>query len=171
MKKYMKKHIIADSINHIARMKLFLLGTLFLFVACNGQKKATMQQDTAATNTGLELLVSDEHSGAEVSETIVIKDAKALKTFFSKINRTRKPGLPVPDVNFEKDMIVITCSGERNDGAMPTLMVKEETTSQMVLTTVLQPDKKNTSQAITSPFSIYKMPLTEKEIIFEKAKQ
>lgn len=152
------------------RMKLFLIGALFLFVACNGQKKATMQSDTLATNTGLQLLVSDDHSGAEVSETIVIKDVKALKSFFSKINMTRKPGLPVPDVNFENDMIVITCSGVRNDGALPTLIVKEETNSQMVLFTGLQSDKEKTSHAITSPFSIYKMPLTDKEIIFEVSK-
>lgn len=166
----MKKHIIVDLINLIARMKLFFIGTLFLFVACNGQKKATMQNE-AETNAGLQLIVSDDHSGAEVSETMVIRDAKALKSFFSKINMTRKPGLPVPDVNFEKDMIIITCTGERNDGALPTLLVKKETTSQMVLFTSLQTDKKNTSHAITSPFSIYKMPLTDKEIIFEAANQ
>ena len=98
------------------RMKLFLIGTLFLFMACNGQKKTTMQNG-AELNAGLQLVVSDEHSGAEFSETIVIKDVKALKSFYSKINMTRKPGLAVPDINFEKDMIVITCSGERNDGA------------------------------------------------------
>lgn len=167
----MKKHIIADLIKRIARMKLFLIGTLFFFVACNGQKKATVQKDTAAINTELKLLISDDYSGSEVSETIVIKDAKTLKSFFSKINMTRKPGLPMPDVNFEEEMIVITCSGERNDGALPTLLVKEETTSQMVLATVLQSARKNTSHAITSPFSMYKMPLTDKEIIFEEVNQ
>lgn len=167
MKMFTKKHIIVGLINHITNMKLFFVGILFLFFACNGQKKTTMQNSEASSNQ-LQLIVSDDYSGAEVSETLVITNLKELQLFYSKINMTRKPGLPLPDVNFEKEMIVITCSGERNDGSLPILMFKEETVSQMILSAELQLDKKNNSQAITSPFSIYRMPLTDKEIIFEE---
>lgn len=150
-------------------MKLFLVGTLFLILACNGQKKTTMQNSDPSRNQ-LQLLVSDDYSGIVVSETLVITNRKELQSFYAKVNRTRKPGLPLPDVDFEKELILITCGGERNDGSLPILSVKEETTSQMVLLTQLQVDKTYNSQAYTSPFSIYKMPLTDKEIIFEAAK-
>ena len=82
-------------------MKLFFVGILFLFFACNGQKKTTMQNNEASSNQ-LQLIVSDDYSGAEVSETLVITNLKELQLFYSKINMTRKPCLPLPDVNFEK---------------------------------------------------------------------
>lgn len=170
MKRYMKKLIIVDLINHIVKMKLFLVGTLFLFFACNGQKKTAMKNGEEL-NSGLELIASDNHSGAEISETLVITNYEALKLFYSKINMTRKPGLPLPEVDFKKEMVVITCSGEGTDSPLPTLKVKEETASQMVLSTDFLVDEKNTSQAITSPFSVYKMPLTDKEIVFQVANQ
>ena len=167
----MKKRIIVDLIKHIVRMKLFLLGTLFLLFACNGQKKASTEKEILAMDAGLELLIIDNHSGAEFSETLVIKDVIALESFYSQINRTRKPGLPVPEIDFNKEILVITCSGERNDGLVPIIRLKEETSSQVILFTELKTQENNTSPAITSPFSIYKMPLTDKEVIFAEAKQ
>ncbi len=167
----MKKRIIVDLINHIVRMKLFLMGGLFLLFACNGQKKASTENEVLAMDAGLELLITDNHSGAEFSETLVIKNVKALQLFYSQINRTRKPGLPVPQIDFNKEIVVITCSGERNDGSVPVIRLKEETSSQMILFTELKTLENNTSPAITSPFSIYKMRLTDKEVIFVEPKQ
>ncbi len=152
-------------------IKLFLLATLFLFGACNGQKKTALQKETVAMNDQLQLLVSDDHSGADVSENLIIRDTKALREFYSKINMTRKPGLPVPEIDFKKEMVIITCSGERNDGSSPVLSVEEVTDSQMVLSTSLKSATKNSAQAITSPFSIYKMPLTDKEIVIDEDKE
>ena len=147
--------------------KLFILGALFLFIGCNGQKKTAMQQETLAMNDKLQLLVSNDYSGVDVPETLVIKDNKALESFYAKINVTRKPGLPIPQVDFKEDMIIVVCSGERNDGSSQLLSVAEVTASQLVLATSLQLDKKNTSTAITSPFNIYKLPLTDKEIVIQ----
>lgn len=147
--------------------QLVLLAPLFLFMACNAQKKTATQKEASAMNQNLQLLVSDDYSGAEVSETLVIKDQKALKLFYSKVNVTRKPGLPVPEIDFSKEMVIITCSGERNDGSLPVLSVEEVTDSRLVLSTSLKSDKKNSVAAITSPFSLYKLPLTDREIVFE----
>ncbi len=93
--------------------------SLFIFaiiLSCNGQKKAALDNgdDKKAGSEKLTLLLADNYSGSEVEETMIIKDAKALQRFYSKINRTRKPGLPVPDVDFTKEMILVHCSGETN---------------------------------------------------------
>jgi len=152
-------------------MKIFVMSILLVFVACNGQRKTVMDNEDASGNNMLQLVLSDDHGGTDISETLLITNAKALKSFFTKINMTRKPGLQMPEVDFEKEMIVIACSGKQSDGSFPRLAIKEETTSQMVLSTALRLDEKNTSQAITTPFSIYKMPLTEKEIVFEVGNQ
>lgn len=152
--------------SHIVRTSVIVL--VFILTACNGQKKATAQ-DEGNQQTPLKLLVSDSYSGAEDSETMVIKSGKALISFFAQINKTRKPGLPVPDIDFEKDMIIVTYSGPRKDGSTPVLKIKEETTTEMVLLTAFKLSEDAEIQGITSPFSLYKMPLTDKEIIFEAA--
>lgn len=164
MRKSMKKHTIAGLMNHI--VSRFVVIMMFLLLSCNGQKKVSEEKDMKNQTAGLELLHSDANSGAEDSETLIITNTKALKSFYSKVNRTRKPGLPIPDVDFEKEMVIITCSGPRTDGSLPLLKFREETDSQIMLETTVKTGPAN-SQGTTSPFSLYKMPLTDKEIVFE----
>lgn len=166
----MKKHITVDLINHIVSVKVFATGMVLLFLACNGHKKTTLKNGEES-DALLQLILNDDHSGAEISETLVITDYKTLESFYSQINMTRKPGLPVPEIDFKKEMIVITCSGERNDGSIPELAIMKETDSQLVLSVSLQSATEKYAGAITSPFSVYKMPLTDKKIIFEEINQ
>lgn len=149
---------------------LFGLGILFLFCSCKGQKKTTSKNE-AESDTPLILIASDDHSNAQVSETLVITDYKALQAFYSKINSTRKPGLPLPKIDFTKEMLVVSCSGERSGATQPTLEMLEETDTKVVIASKYEATEKKVSSAITSPFSIYKMPLTEKQIIFEPVNQ
>ena len=147
---------------------------LFIFaiiLSCNGQKKTAMKDknDMEAGKEKLTLLLQDNYSGMDVAETLVIKDVKALKSFYSKINRTRKPGIPVPEVDFTKEMILIHCSGEQMDGKQVKLSVEEENDLEVIIrTSVKKTQKSGTSLALISPFSVYKMPLTQKEVTFKK---
>lgn len=142
-----------------------------LIISCNSQKKAVMK-DINNMNQGNEkliMLLQDNYSGSDIEETLIIKDAKALKSFYSIINRTRKPGLSVPEVDFTKEMILIHCIGEQNNGKQAALSIVEENDQEVVIKTSIQkPQKKGRSSAITSPFCIYKMPLTQKKISFKK---
>jgi len=147
--------------------------SLFIFaiiLSCNGQKKAALDngEDKKAGSEKLTLLLQDNYSGSEVEETLIIKDAKALKSFYSKINRTRKPGIPVPDVDFTKEMILVHCSGEQKNGKHALLSVIAENEKEVIISTSVEKSKKSdTSSALISPFSVYKMPLTAKEISFK----
>ena len=147
---------------------------LFIFaiiMSCNGQKKAAMKDknDMEVGKEKLTLLLQDNYSGMDVAETLVIKDVKGLKSFYSKVNRTRKPGIPVPEVDCTKEMILIHCSGEQMDGTQVTLSVEEENDLEVIIrTSVKKTQKSGTSSALISPFSVYKMPLTQKEVTFKK---
>ena len=147
--------------------------SLFIFaiiLSCNGQKKAAMDNGEGMKpgSEKLSLLLQDNYSGSEVEETLIIKDAKELQRFYSKINRTRKPGLPVPDVDFTKEMILVHCSGEQINGKQALLSVMAENEKEVIISTSIEKSKKrNTSSALISPFSVYKMPLTAKEISFK----
>lgn len=149
-------------------MKSFFWGVLIVFFSCNGQKKAMQSVEEDKSKTGLTLLLQDDQGGMTETETLVIKDYKALKRFYSKINRTRKPGLPVPIIDFTKEMVIIHCSGELNSNLNATLSITEVSDNQVILqSTILQKEQQSTSIAVT-PFSIYKMPLTMKEVVVQK---
>ncbi|WP_157518088.1 hypothetical protein [Flagellimonas lutaonensis] len=121
------------------------------------------------TNDGLTLLVEDGYSGVENFESMVVRDQKTLNSFFAKINRTRKPGIPVPEVDFNKEMVIIVCSGEQKRIKMPRLSKKDENDKEIVLAVKNEAvDKNNLKELVSTPFSVYKIPMSEKEIIFQK---
>ncbi len=147
--------------------------SLFIFaiiLSCNGQKKASMENggELKRDSEKLTLLLEDNYSGSEVAETLIIKDEKALRSFYSKLNRTRKPGIPVPQVDFTKEMILIHCLGEQTNGTQASLSVAEENDQEIIIrTSVAKAQKSSLSSALISPFGVYKMPLTSKEISFK----
>ncbi|WP_373518979.1 hypothetical protein [Pricia sp.] len=147
-------------------MKTTVFFLILIFTTCNAQKNSgdIAKKDHQGNDDGLILMVSDPYSGIEVAETLIIKDAKSLQKFYSQINRTRKPGLPVPDIDFSEEIVVIRCSGATDKGAMPHLFIMEETEDELVLGTK-ETDNDSRSTAVTTPFSAYRMPLTKKEVI------
>ena len=54
----------------------------------------------------LVLIDHDNFSTITDYEVRVIQDQKSLQKFYTKITMTRKPGLPVPMVDFSKDMLI-----------------------------------------------------------------
>jgi ketopantoate reductase len=124
----------------------------------------------AENQNSVELLVQDEINSMTEEETLVIRSSKALRSFFTKVNMTRKPGIPVPEVDFNTNMVVIYCSGKRTDGAKPTINKIRENDTEMVFLA-----NHNTvageKQYTVSPFSLFKIPLTDKTIIFEDNKK
>ena len=152
-------------------MRYLSLFVFAIILSCNGQKKASMDNgdDMKAGSEKLTLLLQDNYSGSEVAETLVIKDEKALRKFYSKLNRTRKPGIPVPAVDFTKEMILIHCIGEQTSGKHALLSVIEENEKEVIISTSVEKTQKSAaSSALISPFSVYKMPLTQKEVTFKK---
>lgn len=147
-------------------VRLVFLILLMGMLSCKSQKS---QQKADNTNDGLTLLVEDGYSGVENFESMVVRDQKTLNSFFAKINRTRKPGIPVPEVDFNKEMVIIVCSGEQKGIKMPRLSKKDENDKEIVLAVKNEAvDKNNLKELVSSPFSVYKIPMSEKEIIFQK---
>jgi len=113
---------------------------------------------------GLTFVAGDAYSGVETVETLIITSAKTLKKFYSRVNRTRKPGLPVPDIDFSKEMVVVYCSGAIASDSLPELYVFEETEDE-ILVGIKDDNRKPSSSAVTTPFVVYRMPITDKEVL------
>ncbi len=151
-------------------MKTLILTLMILAGACNSQKAKTkdMNYQVSAENP-LMLVLSDNYGGTETEQLMVIRDYKALKKFFSKVNMTRKPGLPVPEIDFKKEMVVVYCNGKTTDINTPALNRVEDKDDKLVFSLITDSNqKKDVSTAVLMPFHLYKMPLTEKEIILDK---
>lgn len=149
-------------------MRTLICFALFCLVSCKAQRPM------GDTIDGLDLLQRDGYSGVADFEGHAIRDQKTLKSFYSQINRTRKPGLPVPSLDFGTEMALLIFLGEQAGEKKVMVSKLSENGSEIVLAIEIgeDPDKnKGTdpgSRPILQPFYLYRMPLTEKSILFEK---
>ncbi len=130
-------------------------------------------QETVATEVerqsdpNIVLVDSDEYSGIYESTTMVIEDAKSLNAFYAKINRTRKPGLPVPQIDFSKNTALVVCAGERKPNSKMVLSYGDENDNTLIINAEsYYPNVKEDVQitVITNPFYLYTIPLSKKSV-------
>lgn len=151
-------------------MKNYLILIVLILVSCKGQKKASMEStsEQSKLDSSLVLILQEEYGGFDVAETMVIKDQKRLQSFYSKINKTRKPGLPLPIIDFSKEMVIVQCNGEQNYVGLPSLTLSRETDTEVVLMAKTERETKGAAiEVTTNPFCVYKMALTGKEVLVE----
>ena len=164
-------------------MKAAIVYLLVLFSTCNAQKKSVgdnahdlegrttvKNKSSAITGDGFQdnhhkliFIDGDVYSGYEEAETLIIKDAKSLQKFYARVNRTRKPGLPIPDIDFADQLAIIRCSGASETSDLPEIYVLEANADEMVLG-IRQISEKSVSSAITTPFALYSLPRSKKNI-------
>ncbi|MCK0191547.1 hypothetical protein [Arenibacter sp. F20364] len=154
-------------------MRSLLLFLFLLGVSCSGQKRLPKDRDVSSSQNSkeLQLVLQDNYSGVEQTEFQVIRDSKALKNFFLQINKTRKPGLPIPEVDFSRELLLVYCAGTSLGIDRSELVIVEDSEDNIVIglkehTSV----EKEYPNVATMPFCIYKMPLTPKKISFQKLK-
>lgn len=146
---------------------LFLI---LLLTACKCPKKAvgTGGQEVSGSNS-LTYILSDSHGGAAGEELLVIRSKGELQKFFAGVNKTRKPGLPLPEIDFNENIVLVYSAGETRAGNPPELIalqIKED----RILMGVKKEKGQNDSiaAAITMPFVIYTIPRTNKEVVLER---
>ena len=136
--------------------------------ACKSQEKgkeAAVQVNEQGQK--LNLVLADNYGGSEKADFRVIRDMKTLRQFFVQVNKTRKPGLPVPDIDFSKELVLLHCPGKVRNNWSPGLYIKDDSSEKIVLTSKEADVKQKVgNEPITMPFSLYTIPLTEREIVF-----
>lgn len=161
MKKFTNVHtIVGFKMYRNTAILIVLVGSLQS--SCKSQKTSVLQE---TQNDTMELVLQDDYSGMVEEGILVIKDEKSLKRFFSKINRTRKPALEIPAVDFTREMLVVWCPGETQNPDQG-LQFKNETTDVYTLERI-NPSTNVKQSAIISPFMVYKFPLSNKRVVVE----
>ncbi len=145
--------------------KMFKYFTCFFLLAiiqlnsCKSTAQSSLQE---SNDTGMELILNENYSGFEQEEYLLIRNQKELSAFYGKINRTRKPGLTPPSIDFNIEMILIWC-GDSSASNYADLELSEKADYLQIhkmKTTV----SKEENTLIVSPFSMYKLPLSTKTL-------
>ncbi|MFS4492271.1 hypothetical protein [Maribacter sp. 2308TA10-17] len=149
-------------------MKYAILIVIFMISSCKGQKNMTDNnaKSQIKSDSPMVLILQDQSAEFDVEETLIIRDQKRLKSFYSKINKTRKPGLPLPDVDFTKEIIIAYCSGEQSGDGLAKLTIYDETKTEVFIDSKFEVRTKAPVMIKTNPFCIYKMRITDKEVRF-----
>ncbi len=151
-------------------MKVVVIVVALILASCNGVKKMSMDDENtenAGSDNMLELVMQDEAAVFDTDTLLIIRDGKRLKSFFSKLNRTRKPGLPLPTIDFSKEMLVIQCNAQQDENGIVPLYLIDETDSEITIGLKRKKLGKNKAPVMSNPFCIYKMPLSSKEIVLK----
>ena len=152
-------------------MKYLTLLIIILTLGCKSKQDGLQKSGrTESVSEELTLVLSDNYGGAEQQEIQVIRTKGALKSFFTELNKTRKPGIPVPKIDFTKEMVVIYCSGKTSNAEIPGLYMVSESDDKLTLGVKKQNNQESTSSAILVPFGLYKMALTDKEVVLGQLK-
>lgn len=147
----MHKHLIYFS----------LLFSLFV-VSC--KSKADFASDSVQ-NIEMKRIVQENYSGFEEEQLVVIKSQEELSSFYGIVNRTRKPGLEPPSINFNEHMLLVWCVGTKGDHKSTLDLRKGE--DYLYVRKIDSITDKNEKGPIVSPFSIYKIPKSTQKIKFQ----
>lgn len=162
MRKYTRGPLRAVSKMLKCYLYALLLGSSLLFNSCKGgsslASKGTEPND-------MELIVSENYSGYTAQHVEVIKDQKSLLSFYGTINRTRKPGLVPPNIDFSTTMLLVWCAGEQFSDAIELEISPKADT--LFVKKIKQNTAKKKGRPVVSPFVIYKLPLNPNKIKFQ----
>ncbi len=149
--------------------KMFKYFTCFFLLAiiqlnsCKSTAQSSLQE---SNDTGMELILNENYSGFEQEEYLLIKNQKELNAFYGKINRTRKPGLTPPSIDFNTEMILIWCGDSTASNYADLELSEKADYLQIHKMKTIASKEENTF--IVSPFSIYKLPLSTKTLKIQK---
>lgn len=146
-------------------MKVFFSFTFILVFLLNTGEL------TSAVQPPYELVVKDTSGGPTSPKILVVKEAQTLKEFYREVNKTRRPGLAIPNVDFNNEFIVILCMGTvMTIGHEVTINdIKKSANGLTVFVEETRPDEKEKLAKVRNePFSVYRIKGNYKNVRFEK---
>lgn len=122
-------------------------------------------------NIPFQVLITISHSNFTDQKNLIVDSSEGLDEIFATINSTRKPGIPVPKVDFQKENVAVINIGERATGGH-SVLVKEiiEQEDKIVIYYEENGPKagENATMVITSPFTMFKFQKQTKPIMIER---
>lgn len=154
------------------QMKSLFIFVVILFSACKGGQPV---QENTPSDVPFQVLINASQSNIEEPQRRIIDNQKELESLFAEINKTRDPEIPIPEIDFDKEIIAFVNLGQTSTGGY-TITVEniEMTKNEVVIHTGGTSPKSgdNVTMVITTPFTIVKLNKQILPIVFEpKLKQ
>ncbi len=124
----------------------------------------------AADSQSFTVLLSANTSGFDEGTELVLRDEKAFTTAWRTAHQTI-PGNPAPTVDFQRDMVVLLALGARRTGGFSVRFdgITSADSGAVVRYTVTSPGPGcMTTQMITSPVEMVRVPRAEGTVRFER---
>jgi hypothetical protein len=112
----------------------------------------------------VENILNENFSGYNEEEYILIKNKADLNTFYGRVNRTRKPGIIPPEIDFTKNMLLVWCGDDQMSNFVELEIIENNSN---IIVHKLKSKTKKKHQLVVNPFSIYKLPLSSKAILIQ----
>jgi hypothetical protein len=173
-------------------MKLIytVLVPLSIFLSCNTSKEVSNsvaspdgkaqidnpmaeKNEESAPSQEFTILLQEAYGGLEKSEERLITNENELKEIYGIINRFRRPGIPVPKVDFKSHIVVALFMGEKVTGGFSTEVDSVSIENDNMVVHIKENAPKSTdivTMAICQPFCFVLIPKPEegKRVVFNK---
>ena len=149
---------------------------LFMVFSCGSSKKSiATDKNNSQGSLEFSIIVQEAYGGLEKSEERVITSNKELQEVYGIINRFRKPGFLLPEVDFEKHIVVALFMGEKTTGGFSTEVKSVSMDADKMIVNIVENEPKpkdNVTRAICQPFCFVQIPRTKegKKIVFKKTR-
>ncbi len=161
-----------------------------IFFSCNSTKEAASSDispngkleienpmldktEEQASSQEFTILLQEAYGGLEKSEQRVITSEMDLQEVYNIINRFRRPGIPVPKVDFQNNIVVALFMGEKASGGFSTEVNSVSMEKESMVVHIKENNPKSTdnvTMAICQPFSFVLIPKSEdgRTVVFNK---
>lgn len=151
-------------------MKSLFFFSLLLLATCKGADTATSEKD--GNLVPFQTLITASQSNIESPQQSIIRSQEELETIFSEINKTRKPGIPIPEIDFNKQIIAFVNLGQTSTGGytvtVDKILMKKEKVVIYVGGKSPKPNE-NVTMMLTTPFTMVKLNKQILPIVFKPA--
>ncbi|GLB51783.1 hypothetical protein NBRC110019_08220 [Neptunitalea chrysea] len=141
------------------------LSAICVFLICSSAAIPAQQQ------VAWETLMQSSTGGSDTPQIIVAKEPTVVADFFRKVNKSGDTHLAAPKVDYNTEMLLILCMGQKRTGGYQINVKSIEEKGQLIEVTVeetVPAEGDMVTMMTTKPFTIVKLKSTNKKLLFKK---
>lgn len=143
-----------------------LLAASFIVISSCGSKSNMKSEESKSNDEIYTIIEQGDMSNHDAKEVMVISTTKQLNEIYREINSTRRPGLPIPKIDFDDYTVVAAFAGTKSTGGHSVVMEPEVNQKGVHFNcSIKSPESMQpATMAITTPFMIVKTLKSDKKI-------
>jgi len=143
-----------------------LLAASFILISSCGSKSNMKSEESKSNDEIYTIIEQGDMSNHDTKEVMIINTTEQLNEIYSKINSTRRPGLPIPKIDFDNYSVIAAFAGTKSTGGHSVVIEPKVDDGTLHFNCSMNsPDPMQpATMAITTPFMIVKALKSDKKI-------